>query len=185
MFDAKQRIDEATKFTPPGSFFNIDKDAFEITKSSNARYPVGGVVFSKEFLPDGVRARKNKSKDYYYFCVKTNSSTIPVLACSINPSNGMRYNTFNFRKQDREVITVKNANDAVFAAGKKTNLLDFPDAAKMLNNFRSKIVTLQKAVKDAAKNVVDQVGDVAEAAAGGPRKGRKPRRRNTKTTWRQ
>ena len=34
-----------------------------------------------------------------------------------------------------------------------------------------------KDVKDAAKNVVDQAGDVVEAAKGGPRKGRKPRRK--------
>jgi len=34
-----------------------------------------------------------------------------------------------------------------------------------------------KDVKDAAKNVVDQAGDVVEAVKGGPRKGRKPRRK--------
>jgi len=34
-----------------------------------------------------------------------------------------------------------------------------------------------KDVADAAKDVVDQAGDVVEAAKGGPRKGRKPRRK--------
>jgi len=34
-----------------------------------------------------------------------------------------------------------------------------------------------KDVKAAVKNVGDQLGDVAEAAKGGPRKGRKPRRK--------
>ena len=38
-----------------------------------------------------------------------------------------------------------------------------------------------KDVKDAAKNVVDQAGDVVQAAKGGPRKGRKPaRKQNSK-----
>lgn len=36
-----------------------------------------------------------------------------------------------------------------------------------------------KDVKDAVKNVADQAGDVVEAAKGGPRKGRKPRRKST------
>jgi len=39
-----------------------------------------------------------------------------------------------------------------------------------------------KDVADAAKDVVNQAGDVAEAIKGGPRKGRKPRRRNNKST---
>jgi len=34
-------------------------------------------------------------------------------------------------------------------------------------------------VKDAVKNVADQAGDVVEAVKGGPRKGRKPRKKST------
>jgi len=37
-------------------------------------------------------------------------------------------------------------------------------------------------VKEAAKNVVDQAGDVVEAAKGTPRKGRKPGRKTTRKT---
>ena len=39
-----------------------------------------------------------------------------------------------------------------------------------------------KDVKDAIGNVGDQIGDVAEAAKGGPRKGRKPRRKSAPKT---
>jgi hypothetical protein len=39
-----------------------------------------------------------------------------------------------------------------------------------------------KDVKDAAKNVVDQAGDVVEAAKGGPRKGRKPAKKQPRKT---
>jgi len=58
------------------------------------------------------------------------------------------------------------------------------DAKKAVKQTTTKVKQRAKRVKeelkdvaDAAKDVVNQAGDVVEAVKGGPRKGRKPRRR--------
>jgi len=54
------------------------------------------------------------------------------------------------------------------------------DTAKEVKRRAKRVKEELKDVADAAKDVVNQAGDVVEAAKGGPRKGRKPRRKSNK-----
>ena len=52
------------------------------------------------------------------------------------------------------------------------------DTAAEVKKRAQRVKQELKDVADAAKDVVDQAGDVVDAAKGGPRKGRKPRRKS-------